>query len=28
MGRLEVMEDFLPPPDRLVLKEDGEKVTI
>jgi hypothetical protein len=28
MGRLEVVEDFLPPPDRLVLKEDGVKVTI
>ncbi|MCL4780929.1 MAG: hypothetical protein KJ049_12105 [Gammaproteobacteria bacterium] len=28
LGRLEVVEDFLPPPDRLVLKEDGVKVTI
>jgi hypothetical protein len=28
MGRLKVVEDFLPPPDRLVLKEDGVKVTI
>jgi hypothetical protein len=28
MGRLEVVEDFLPPPDRLVFKEDEVKVTI
>jgi hypothetical protein len=28
MGQLEMVEDFLPPPDRLVLKEDGVKVTI
>lgn len=28
LGRLEVIDDFLPPPDRLVLKEDGVKVTI
>ena len=28
MGQLEVVEDFLPPPDRLVLKENGVKVTI
>jgi hypothetical protein len=28
MGRLEVVEDFLPPPDRLVLKDAGVKVTI
>lgn len=28
LGRLEVVEDFLPPPDQLVLKEDGVKVTI
>jgi hypothetical protein len=28
LGRLEVIEDFLPPPDQLVLKEDGVKVTI
>ncbi len=28
MGQLEVVEDFLPPPGRLVLKEDGVKVTI
>jgi len=28
LGRLKVIEDFLPPPDQLVLKEDGVKVTI
>lgn len=28
LGRLEIVEDFLPPPDQLVLKEDGVKVTI
>ena len=28
LGQLEVVEDFLPPPDRLVLKEDGVKVTL
>jgi hypothetical protein len=28
LGRLKVMEDFLPPPDQLVLKEDGVKVTL
>jgi len=28
LGRLEVVEDFLPPPEQLVLKEDGVKVTI
>jgi hypothetical protein len=28
LGRLEVIDDFLPPPDQLVLKEDGVKVTI
>jgi hypothetical protein len=28
LGRLTVVEDFLPPPDQLVLKEDGVKVTI
>lgn len=28
LGRLEVVEDFLPPPDQLVLKDDGVKVTI
>lgn len=28
LGRLEVIDDFLPPPDQLVLKDDGVKVTI
>lgn len=28
LGRLEVVDDFLPPPDQLVLKEDGVKVTV
>jgi hypothetical protein len=28
LGRLEPVEDFLPPPDQLVLKEDGVKVTL
>ena len=28
LGRLEVVEDFLPPPEQLVLKEDGVKITI
>jgi hypothetical protein len=28
LGRIEVVEDFLPPPDKLVLREDGVKVTI
>ena len=28
LGRLEVIEDFLPPPDQLVLRDDGVKVTI
>lgn len=28
LGRLEVMEDFLPPPNQLVLRDDGVKVTI
>lgn len=28
LGRIEVVEDFLPPPAQLVLKEDGVKVTI
>jgi predicted DNA binding CopG/RHH family protein len=28
LGRFKVVEDFLPPPDQLVLKEDGVKVTI
>jgi hypothetical protein len=28
LGRLKIVEDFLPPPDQLVLKEDGVKVTL
>ena len=28
LGRIEVVDDFLPPPDQLVLKDDGVKVTI
>jgi len=28
LGRLERVKDFLPPPDRLALKEDGVKVTL
>jgi predicted DNA binding CopG/RHH family protein len=28
MGNLTVVKDFLPPPDKLVLKEDNVKVTI
>jgi hypothetical protein len=28
MGDLQVVKDFLPPPDQLVLKEDNIKVTI
>jgi len=28
LGRLRVIKDFLPPPDQLILKEDGVKVTI
>ena len=28
LGRVVVVEDFLPPPDQLVLREDGVKVTI
>jgi predicted DNA binding CopG/RHH family protein len=28
MGELKIVEDFLPPPDQLVLKEDKVKVTI
>lgn len=28
MGQLKVIKDFLPPPDKLVLKEDNVKVTI
>jgi len=28
LGRIQIIEDFLPPPDQLILKEDGVKVTI
>lgn len=28
MGQLKVVKDFLPPPDKLVLKEDNVKVTL
>jgi len=28
IGRLEFVKDFLPPPDQLVLREDGVKVTL
>ena len=28
LGRLQVVDDFLPPPDQLVLKDDGIKVTL
>ena len=28
MGELRIIKDFLPPPDRLVLKEENVKVTI
>lgn len=28
LGRIKIIDDFLPPPDQLVLKEDGVKVTI
>ena len=28
LGRIEVIKDFLPSPDQLVLKDDGVKVTI
>jgi predicted DNA binding CopG/RHH family protein len=28
IGPLRVIKDFLPPPDQLILKEDGVKVTI
>lgn len=28
MGQLEIIHDFLPPPDQLVLKDDGIKVTL
>lgn len=28
LGRLRIIPDFLPPPDQLVLKDDGVKVTL
>jgi hypothetical protein len=28
LGRLKLVEDFLPPPDRLVPRDDGVKITI
>ena len=28
LGRIEVVDDFLPPPDQLVLNDDGVKITI
>ncbi len=28
LGRVRVVDDFLPPPDQLVLREDGVKVTL
>jgi predicted DNA binding CopG/RHH family protein len=28
LGRVEVIEDFLPPPHQLVLRDDGVKITI
>ena len=28
LGRIKVVEDFLPPPEMLVLREDGVKVTL
>jgi len=28
LGRVEVVEDFLPPPDQLLLRDDGVKITI
>jgi hypothetical protein len=28
LGKLQVVDDFLPPPDQLVLREDGVKVTL
>jgi len=28
LGRLEIVKDFLPPPDQLVLRDDGVKITI
>ena len=28
LGRIQIIPNFLPPPDQLVLKEDGVKITI
>jgi hypothetical protein len=28
IGRIRIVKDFLPPPDQLILKEDGVKITI
>jgi hypothetical protein len=28
IGRIKIITDFLPPPDQLILKDDGVKVTI
>jgi hypothetical protein len=28
LGRLKIVADFLPPPERLVIREDGVKVTL
>lgn len=28
LGRIQVIDNFLPPPDQLILKDDGVKVTI
>lgn len=28
LGRIRIIKDFLPPPDQLILKDDGVKVTI
>jgi hypothetical protein len=28
IGRIRIIKDFLPPPDQLILKDDGVKVTI
>ncbi len=28
LGRVRIIKDFLPPPDQLILKDDGVKVTI
>ncbi len=28
LGRIRIIENFLPPPDQLILKDDGVKITI